>query len=356
MGLMHSASWAAIAGGTTEVPEEDCLILWLLYGVAGVYLIPSHNQLNTRAFEQTSWEDVPPSPVSGNEWKKWMHDWSITLWQASLLITARKRWRAVREVLREGFSGGSVVKNPPAKAGDAGDAGSIPGLGRNPEGGNGNPLQYSCRENPMDRGVTQAVVHGVIKSWTQLWACTRIPSAHPPWGRSQAHRFIVSMPSRKWKWGQWIVSLCHKGKGFKCPASLSTSLMATTLQRFCHLSSRWPLPLKLEGVSNIKAKWGDLNDNKERGRSEIPMEGAFHCVQCVFRHDESSKVFNLNSFWNRRTLLWRDTFQKAKCLPSITLLCFKVFLLAISASQELSRRWSARLFCPSPANSGQAYP
>ena len=88
----------------------------------------------------------------------------------------------------------------------------------------------------------------------------------------------------------------HKGKGFKCPASLSTSLMATTLQRFCHLSSRWPLPLKLEGVSNIKAKWGDLNDNKERGRSEIPMEGAFHCVQCVFRHDESSKVFNLNSF------------------------------------------------------------
>ena len=61
-----------------------------------------------------------------------------------------------------------VVKNPPAKAGDAGDAGSIPGLGRNPEGGNGNPLQYSCRENPMDRGVTQAVVHGVIKSWTQL--------------------------------------------------------------------------------------------------------------------------------------------------------------------------------------------
>lgn len=54
MGLMHSASCAATAGGTTEVPEEDSPILWLLYGVAGVYLIPSHNQLNTRAFEQTS--------------------------------------------------------------------------------------------------------------------------------------------------------------------------------------------------------------------------------------------------------------------------------------------------------------
>ena len=178
MGLMHSASWAAIAGGTTEVPEEDCLILWLLYGVAGIYLIPSHNQLNTRAFEQTSWEDVPPSPVSGNEWKKWMHDWSITLWQASLLITARKRWRAVREVLREGFSGGSVVKNPPAKAGDAGDAGSIPGLGRNPEGGNGNPLQYSCRENPMDRGACWATVHGIAKSWTKLKWLRIIPNGN----------------------------------------------------------------------------------------------------------------------------------------------------------------------------------
>ena len=48
-----------------------------------------------------------------------------------------------------GFSGGSVVKNPPA---NAGDAGAIPGSGRSPGEGNGNPLQYSCLENPMDRG------------------------------------------------------------------------------------------------------------------------------------------------------------------------------------------------------------
>ena len=43
-----------------------------------------------------------------------------------------------------------VAKNPPAKAGDARDVGSIPGLGRSPRGGNGNPLQYSCLENPME--------------------------------------------------------------------------------------------------------------------------------------------------------------------------------------------------------------
>ena len=51
-----------------------------------------------------------------------------------------------------GFPGGSVVKNLPANAGDARDMGSIPRSGRAPERGNGNPLQYSCLENPVDRG------------------------------------------------------------------------------------------------------------------------------------------------------------------------------------------------------------
>ena len=49
-----------------------------------------------------------------------------------------------------GFPGGAVIKNLPATAGDAGDMGSIPGLGRSPGGGNGNPPQYSCLENSMD--------------------------------------------------------------------------------------------------------------------------------------------------------------------------------------------------------------
>ena len=61
----------------------------------------------------------------------------------------------------EGFLGGSVVKNLPA---NAGDVGSIPGLGRLPGVGNGNPLQYSCLENSMDRGAWQAIVHRASKS------------------------------------------------------------------------------------------------------------------------------------------------------------------------------------------------
>ena len=61
-----------------------------------------------------------------------------------------------------------VVKNLPVNAGDTGDAGLIPELGRSPEGGNSNPLQYSCQENPMDRGAWWATVHGVAKNQTQL--------------------------------------------------------------------------------------------------------------------------------------------------------------------------------------------
>ena len=57
-----------------------------------------------------------------------------------------------------------VVKNLPTNTGDIRDASSIPGLGRSPGGGNGNPLQYSYLENPMDRGAWQATVHGVSKS------------------------------------------------------------------------------------------------------------------------------------------------------------------------------------------------
>ena len=72
-----------------------------------------------------------------------------------------------------GFPGGSVGKESACNAGDARDSGSIPGWGRSPGGGHGNPLQYSCLENPMDRGAWQATVHGVTKSWTRLkWLST----------------------------------------------------------------------------------------------------------------------------------------------------------------------------------------
>ena len=71
------------------------------------------------------------------------------------------------------FPGSSVVKNPPASAGDARYAGLICALGRSPRGGHGNPLQYSCLENPMNRGAWWAIVPGVAQSrmWLSNGAC-----------------------------------------------------------------------------------------------------------------------------------------------------------------------------------------
>ena len=61
-----------------------------------------------------------------------------------------------------------MVKNLPANAGDLGDAGSIPGWGRSPGGEHDSPLQYSCLENPMDRGAWWATVHGDAKIWMRV--------------------------------------------------------------------------------------------------------------------------------------------------------------------------------------------
>ena len=81
------------------------------------------------------------------------------------------------------FPAGWVVKNLPA---NAGDAGSILGLGRSPGEGSGNPLQYSCLKNPMDREAWRATVHRIAKSWTQLkQLSTHISNAYKSHANSQ---------------------------------------------------------------------------------------------------------------------------------------------------------------------------
>ena len=85
-----------------------------------------------------------------------------------LTAPAKPYWRFQMSMYQSevyGFPGGSEVK---ASACNAGDLGSIPGSGRSPGEGNGNPLQYSCLENPMDGGSWWAAVHGVTKSRTRL--------------------------------------------------------------------------------------------------------------------------------------------------------------------------------------------
>ena len=73
---------------------------------------------------------------------------------------------SVFSFLKWDFTRGASAKNPPANAENSRDAGSVPGSGRSPGGGNGNPLQYAYLGNPMDRGAWWAAVHGVAKSQT----------------------------------------------------------------------------------------------------------------------------------------------------------------------------------------------
>ena len=93
-----------------------------------------------------------------------------------------------------------MVKNPPANAGDGRDTGSIPGSGRSPGGRHGNPLQYSCLENPMDRGTWKATVHRVAKSWTRLKRLSThalVQSNSPGW------RLVVRASSTSQR-GNWL--------------------------------------------------------------------------------------------------------------------------------------------------------
>ena len=89
-----------------------------------------------------------------------------------------------------GFSSASDSKE---SACNEGDLGSVPGLGRSPGGGNGNPLQYSYLENPMDRGAWWAAAHGVSKSWTQL-------------SDSHIHSFLIIWSSQK---NYWLMQIFH---------------------------------------------------------------------------------------------------------------------------------------------------
>ena len=81
-----------------------------------------------------------------------------------------------------------MVKNLCANAGDAGDVNSIPGSGRSPGGGQGNPLQYSCLKNPMDRGARPATVHGVAEADTTKHTC-----------------MLVNEDQLEFSWGEFII-------------------------------------------------------------------------------------------------------------------------------------------------------
>ena len=90
---------------------------------------------------------------------------SYRAWNSNEKVQSKKVIYVVSLSFNVDFPGAGV-ENLPANAGDTGDLDLIPGLGRSPGEGNGNPLQYSCLENPMDRGAWQATVHQLQESYT----------------------------------------------------------------------------------------------------------------------------------------------------------------------------------------------
>ena len=105
-------------------------------------------------------------------WKK--RDYSRQFFPPLLSLEIDLRSSGMRGgMVNEASQVALLVKNPPSNAGGVKDSGSIPGSGRSPGGGHGNPLRYSCLENPMDRGAWRAMAQGVTKSHmaehTHMW-------------------------------------------------------------------------------------------------------------------------------------------------------------------------------------------
>ena len=130
-----------------------------------------------------------PGDLGAREWQSWGSD-------------------SERTPEKRGFWVALVVKSPSANAGDLRDTGSIPGSGRSPGGGHGNPLQYSCPENPMGRRAWQATVHRVAESDTteatqQARMHQERETAYSRWRRCwmlayQWHDHLGLLPETRW--------------------------------------------------------------------------------------------------------------------------------------------------------------
>ena len=108
-------------------------------------------------------------------WTQWTKSWLLQNLPSKWINRSTSQWtiqytnrwfQSVRDTMKKMKQVALVVKNPPANTGDVRGAGLIPGSEKFPGGRHGNPLQYSCLENPMDRGAWRATVHGVTKSQT----------------------------------------------------------------------------------------------------------------------------------------------------------------------------------------------
>ena len=163
--------------------------------------------------------------------------------QALMWPGGRVGWWEMKLMMDKGFPGGSVIKNLPA---NVRDTGSIPGSGRSPGEGNGNPVQYPCRGSPVDRGAWQ--VHGVTKSQTQLRMHTQgqpprgtgLHTRDPPQGEITEQRGVRVLDD------YWRICMLQ---------------MIVSIARFCNMFVYLHIPLRgwRVGQLTFARLWGHIN-------------------------------------------------------------------------------------------------
>ena len=142
-----------------------------------------------------------------------------------------------------------MVKNPPENAGNAADAGLIPGSGRSPREGNGNPLQYSCLENPMDRGSWWATVHGVTRVRHNL-ATERPPVS------------IIYLCANK-------MFCTHNSLSWEHPTSVDLSLLIFKMSVGTDALPMWRLSiLYLSVASRVSLHYADIANKNQSSRKQ----------------------------------------------------------------------------------------
>ena len=199
----------------------------------------------------------------GEHWRKKHLTWvlQIILWRAhsewqGILWGRGLRWKWHELVcILKGILV-SVVKNSPANAQDSRDSGLLSGSGKSPEVGNGNPLQYSCLENPMDRRAWWAPVHGIAQNLTWLSGRSRVPSTGCVENRLDGSRAGLGSPDRgPWhrsrEAGAWPRQGGPGAGGENCLGSVACFLVVVFLV-YLFFEGQSPRDLLMNGVWTMR--------------------------------------------------------------------------------------------------------
>ena len=216
-----------------------------------------------------------------------------------------------------------VVKNLPAKAGDEGDVGSIPGSERFPGGGHGNPLQYSCLENPMDEAAKLAPVHGVTKSRTLLTQCRL--HAYMRWAWEELHWACCP-----WRMYQKRNPVCVRASKHAPSASFRAFISSSTRILIRENPISVPSLRKSVATFHIDRYWRDLY-SKNRDSFHLSLRSHNLCVS------ENLFFFFFAIFQGEDNLaetLIKSTEEKKQFLQSLRRIIANSLLISASLQKK----------------------